>query len=99
MLDRFGNATPERYLADRDLRLITERLIIAVGECVAQAARSNPEILDLIPETLDVIGTRNRIAHDYDTIRDEVVWDIAANNDGVLDQFSSTQADRFRLST
>ena len=50
LIDRFGQATLEQYLDDRDLQLITERLVIAVGECVAQATRSDPALLDAIPE-------------------------------------------------
>ncbi len=80
LLSRFGDTSFERYLADRDLQLITERIIIAIGECIAQAVRAEPSLLDTSPEALDVIGTRNRVAHGYDDIRAEVIWDIAVNN-------------------
>jgi uncharacterized protein with HEPN domain len=77
---RVGSVPLDSYLADRDLQLITERLVIAVGEAISQAVRADETLLDTIPDALDVIGTRNRVAHGYDDIRNEVIWDVVVRN-------------------
>lgn len=80
LIGRFGQVTLDAYLEDRDLQLITERLVIAIGESVSQAARIDESVLEVLPDARRAIGTRNRVAHGYEDIRDDVVWDIAVRN-------------------
>ena len=48
-----------------------------VGEALNQALQEDPGISSIIPEVRVIIGMRHRIAHGYDDIKDEVVWDVA----------------------
>lgn len=52
-----------------------ERNIEIIGEAVNRITNyKNAEIE--IQNARQIIGTRNRIAHDYDNISDEVIWTI-----------------------
>jgi len=48
-----------------------------IGEA---ASRLSPEFRQDHPEIpwRDIIGTRNRIIHGYDTVKTDIIWDIAA---------------------
>lgn len=74
---RVDNVRLADYSADRDLQLITERLVIAIGECISQATSADESLLERIPNAHQIIGARNRVAHGYEDISDEIVWDIA----------------------
>ena len=62
-----------RYLA-------IERLFELVGESLNRAIKVEPEIEKMFPDTRQVIGMRNRIAHEYDTVDEETIWDTAFND-------------------
>lgn len=82
--------TKDRLLAeyerDRGLRLIVERLFEILGEALNQASREDPSLEVVIPELRKIVGVRNIIAHGYDVIRDDVLWDIAVNEVPVLQE-------------
>ena len=69
----------EEYLADEDLRLIVERRLEILGEAarrVSEAFRSqHPEI-----PWKAMIGQRNVMAHEYDEIDHERVWNVVVRN-------------------
>jgi uncharacterized protein with HEPN domain len=68
------------YLDDRKLHLAAENLLIKTGEALGQARKDQPLIVDSIPNAHAAVGMRNRIAHDYDSVDAEIVWDIAFND-------------------
>jgi uncharacterized protein with HEPN domain len=76
----------DAYLATRSIKLQTERLLEMIGEAMHRAIRADPIVQHEIPESMGVIGMRNRIVHGYDEILDEVVWDVATRKVPVLDQ-------------
>ena len=80
LITRVGDVELDVYLQDRDLQLITERLVIAVGEGVSKAAGIDESVLVELPEARRAIGARNRVAHGYEDIRNDIVWDIAVSN-------------------
>ena len=80
LINRIGDVPLEQYLSERDLQLIAERLVLAVGESIGQAMRADESISGSLPDAHIIIGTRNRIAHGYDDIRDEVIWDVAVRS-------------------
>jgi uncharacterized protein with HEPN domain len=47
-----------------------------IGEALARLERSDRDLIEAIPDYRQIIGFRNRIAHGYDDIRDEQVWEI-----------------------
>lgn len=62
-----------RYLA-------IERLFELIGECLNRAIKIEPSLRAVFPETRQVIGMRNRLAHEYDAIDAETIWDTAFND-------------------
>jgi len=62
------------------VRLAIERLLEIVGEALNVASRDEPALIQAIPDIALAIGLRNKIAHDYDDISDEVIWDTITND-------------------
>ena len=63
------------FFSDRDKRELALFNIERIGE---SANRVPQEIRDANPQIPwgDIIGARNRIIHDYDRIKEDVVWEI-----------------------
>ena len=65
----------EAFIADRRTYDATLRNIELIGEAAshvpAQARRAHPEV-----EWQRIVATRNRVAHAYLGIDDDVIWDI-----------------------
>ena len=68
----------DRYSQDRNLQLVAERSFEIVGEALNRLSRSYPSIAAKIPELSRIVSFRNILAHGYDTIDIEIVWDITA---------------------
>ena len=51
-----------------------ERKFEIISEALKQAAAEDPSIQQTITVLPSVIGLRNRIAHDYDQIDQEILW-------------------------
>jgi uncharacterized protein with HEPN domain len=62
------------------IRSASERQLEILGEALNQARRHDPALIDQIPHVRSIIGMRNRIAHGYDDVRDEIVWDTLQND-------------------
>ena len=81
------------YERDHLLRSAVERQLEIVGEALGQAARADASLLGRVPELPRIVGLRNRIIHGYDSVDDEIVWDIVqtkvapllAQTDALLD--------------
>lgn len=68
------------YIANRLLQLALEREFEIIGEALNRLERLDPERLLLyVPECRKIIGFRNIIAHGYDIVDDETIWDLALN--------------------
>jgi uncharacterized protein with HEPN domain len=59
-----------RYLA-------IERLFELIGECMNRALSVEPALKIEFPEAHRVVSMRNRLAHEYDSIDAEIVWETA----------------------
>ena len=66
----------EDFDQQRGTQLIVERLIITVGEALAQAERSFEDLEKIIPELSDIVGMRNHLVHGYRDIDVNVVWNV-----------------------
>lgn len=55
-----------------------ERELEIVGEIIVRIKKSEPD-LNII-NTAKIIGLRNRIAHDYENINDDIIWGIIKNH-------------------
>jgi uncharacterized protein with HEPN domain len=72
--------TRERSFTDYDgdlmLRSAVERQFEIVGEALNRVQTDNPSVVDRVPEIRRIVGLRNRIIHGYDTVDNQIVWDI-----------------------
>jgi uncharacterized protein with HEPN domain len=72
--------TIEDYSADDLLRSGVERKFEIIGEAFVRLRNIDDDIVDLIPDARKAIALRNILAHGYDAIRDEVVWDTVVSH-------------------
>ena len=70
----------EAYIADVRTQAAVERKFEIVGEALNRLQGSHPEHAARIPDLRRIIGFRNLLAHGYDRVVPENVWDYAANN-------------------
>lgn len=68
------------YLQNDVIRLAIERLLEITGEALNVASRDEPGLVAAIPDIALAVGLRNKIAHDYDDISDEIIWDTITND-------------------
>lgn len=61
------------YRGDLKTKKAVERNIEIIGEAVNRVSKHSQI---KITNTQRIIGTRNRIAHEYDSISDEIIWSI-----------------------
>src|SRR5436190_20385154 len=67
------------YERERVLRSAVERQFEIIGEALGRAAEADASLEQLIPELPRIVALRNRIIHGYDSVDDEIVWDIVRN--------------------
>ena len=67
------------YAADNLLRSAVERQFEIVGEALGRAVRRDPAVETLIPDIHRIVGLRNRLIHGYDSVDDQLVWDLVQN--------------------
>src|SRR5690606_13564427 len=79
-IDEIFEFLPEKrdflhYQTDLKTKKAIERNIEIIGEAINRISK-NKNIDIEIKNDQKIIGTRNRIAHEYDTISDELIWTI-----------------------
>ena len=72
------------YQDDLLLRSAVERQLEIVGEALGQAANEDEKLEELIPAIPRIVALRNRVIHGYDSVDDEIVWDIVQSDVPVL---------------
>lgn len=70
------------YCDELILRRAIERNISIIGEAVNKLIKSESDIK--ITQTRNIIATRNRIIHSYDSLRPELIWAIVINDLPIL---------------
>jgi uncharacterized protein with HEPN domain len=63
------------FRADDLVRAAVERKLEIVGEALNRLSREEPELAQRIPDIGRIVGFRNVLAHGYDVVDDEIVWD------------------------
>jgi uncharacterized protein with HEPN domain len=64
------------FSASALIRSAVERQFEIVGESLGRAVSLEPDLSESIPEIPKIVGLRNRLIHGYDTVDDQIVWDI-----------------------
>lgn len=57
-------------------RSAVDRQLEIIGEALGQAASQDESLEEAIPSIPRIVALRNRVIHGYDTVDDEIVWDI-----------------------
>ncbi len=92
---RTSGLNRRQFDADEDLQLIVERLLITVGEALSEAENSDPELSERIPSIRSVVGTRNRIVHNYWNVDPDVLWDVTVAKGPQLRAFLQKLLDEY----
>ena len=72
------------FQKDRGLQLIIERELEIIGEALARLRRNHPDRARLIHDLDKIVGLRNVLAHGYDILEHEILWDIVENKIATL---------------
>ena len=76
-LEGFFKDFPNRFdLFEKNhlLRCAVERKTEIMGEAMVRIRKHNPDFI--IPNSKDVIATRNRLIHAYDSVQPEFLWGL-----------------------
>jgi len=58
------------------LQSAVERQLEMIGEALGLAARIDSTLVDRIQELPRIIALRNRVIHGYDTVDNQIIWDV-----------------------
>ncbi len=76
----------EDYATSALLRSAVERQFEIIGEALNRLKRIDEETIERITDHQRIIGFRNILAHGYDVVSNELVWDIVENRLAILQQ-------------
>ncbi|WP_339751977.1 DUF86 domain-containing protein [Algoriphagus aquimarinus] len=79
-IDEIFDFLPEKrdffeFQVDLKTKKAVERNIEIIGEAINRISKNKSSQIE-IKNAQKIIGTRNRIAHEYDNISDELIWTI-----------------------
>ena len=75
-IDRFTEGVEfDGYTADDMRQSAVERQLEIIGEALNRLRRDSPELTERIADVPRIVGLRNVIAHGYDIVDHEAVWD------------------------
>ncbi len=83
------------YKRDIKTKKAVERNIEIIGEAINRIAKLKESDVE-IKNAKKIIGTRNRIAHEYDSISDEVIWTIIIRELPALRKEIQTYIDKYQ---
>jgi uncharacterized protein with HEPN domain len=67
------------------VRSAVERQLEIIGEALNKAKDIDPALVEQLPELHRIISLRHRIIHGYDSVDDEIVWDVVQTKAPVLE--------------
>ena len=82
------------YEADEMLRAAVERKLAIIGEAFNQLEAADASVTETFPELRKIVGMRNRIVHGYDSLDEELVWDVVKNRLPLLENQVETLLDQ-----
>jgi len=72
--------TFDDYSSDDILRSAIERKCEIIGEALNRIRRDDADVLEQIRNHREIISFRNILAHGYDSIDDQIVWDVIGDD-------------------
>ncbi len=72
------------FQADRALQLVVEREFEIIGEALARLRREYPALAGRVTDVDKIIGLRNVLAHGYDILEHEILWDVVESKVPIL---------------
>ena len=76
---RIQGKTRSEYDANEDLQIVLSFLIQTIGEAASRVSAEFRDAHSHIPWK-QIIGMRNKIAHDYMNIDADIVWEVSTRN-------------------
>ena len=76
----------ESYQNDELLRAAVERKLEVIGEAFTKLEAADVETAEEFPDLRKIVGLRNRIIHGYDSVDEEIIWDVVENKLPALQQ-------------
>lgn len=70
----------EAYVVNVLVQAAVERKFEIIGEAVNRLLKQYPELAGRIPQVRKIVNFRNVLAHGYDHVVPELVWDYAQNH-------------------
>ena len=67
------------FESDRGLQLIVERELEIIGEAISRLRRDFSDEAEGVVDIEKIVGLRNVLAHGYDVVDYEILWDIVEN--------------------
>lgn len=80
VLEYCRNTSRDDFITDRTLQIVVAHLTLIIGEAMRRAERSQPSLIEVIPDLRDIVDTRNRVIHGYDDINYLLLWDIVRDD-------------------
>ncbi len=75
----FQGKTFQDLQSERALQLMAERVLEIIGEALSRLRRDHPVIAARVTDIDKIIGLRNILAHGYDSLDYEILWDVIEN--------------------
>ena len=75
-----AETTFNEYNADWKMSMLVERLFIIIGEATNRLQQNDQHIASQITGHRKIISLRNIIAHEYDDVRNDLIWTTIKND-------------------
>ncbi|MBE7537199.1 MAG: DUF86 domain-containing protein [Opitutaceae bacterium] len=72
------------YSSSTLVRSAVERQFEIIGEAPGRVVRDDASMVRTVPEIRRIVGLRNRLIHGYDSVDDQIVWDLVKTKLPVL---------------
>ncbi len=76
ILDFVNDADLGKYKANEMMRSAVERRFIVIGEALSRLKQLDFTLSASIPDAARIVAFRNVLVHGYESISDELVWEI-----------------------
>jgi uncharacterized protein with HEPN domain len=70
----------DKYKRDDLIKSAVERRFIVIGEALSRLKQIDVAILGSVPDVARMVAFRNVLVHGYESVSDELVWDIIAHH-------------------